>query len=159
MLICVFASCTEKTENVLICKDSDGKESAGIDRNLLSLIVAVVNYQLGADSLEDDMWDMEYQEGNGTTVKEIVIAQSRAYAEGLLQAEYLCDKVYKIGLSDKQKDSVSSYISSLSAAYGSKKSLETLFRSTVRTQNLSQDTWSLFSSRTPFIRAFTPKTA
>lgn len=124
MLVCVFASCAEKTENVLICKDSDGKESAGIDRNLLSLIVAVVNYQLGADSLEDDMWDMEYQEGNGTTVKEIVIAQSRAYAEGLLQAEYLCDKVYKIGLSDKQKDSVSSYISELSAAYGSNKSLE-----------------------------------
>ena len=125
MLILCFASCSEKKSNpAIICKDSNGKVSGEIDSKLLSLIVAVVNYQLGADSLERDMWDMPYQEGNSTTVRDIVMAQSKSYAKGLLQAEYLCDTKYGIGLSAQQKDSVNKYISGLASSYGSKKNLE-----------------------------------
>ena len=125
VIMCTFISCKQETgEFVMTTKDENGKVTGSIDRKLLSLIVAVVNFQLGADSLEDDMWDMQYQEGNETTVKDIVMAQSIAYAKGLLQAEYLCDSVYEIGLSDEQKDSISKYISELSSSYGSGKSLE-----------------------------------
>ncbi len=125
ILLFTFVSCTEKDAgNVMSCKDEKGNITGSVDQKLLSLIIAVVNFQLGADSLEDDMWDMQYQEGNDTTVKDIVMAQSIAYAKGLLQAEYLCDNVYKIGLSDGQKDSVEKYISELSSSYGGQKNLE-----------------------------------
>lgn len=125
MILCAFASCTKKDIKIAMrYKNADGKVTAEIDQKLMSLIVAVVNFQLGADALEDDMWDMTYQEGNDTTVKQIVVAQSKAYAKGLLQAEYLCDKVYNIGLSDKQKDSIDTYISEISVFYGSKKDFE-----------------------------------
>lgn len=125
VLLCAFASCAKKDEKIAMqYKGSDGKVVSQIDQKLMSLIVAVVNFQLGADSLEDEMWDMAYQEGNDTTVRQIVMAQSTAYAKGLLQAEYLSDKVYNIGLSDKQKDSIDSYISEMSSVYGSKKNFE-----------------------------------
>jgi len=124
MLVCVFASCTKTPENALVCKDADGKVTGSVDTKLYSLLTAVVNFQLGADSLSEDMWDMQYQEGNDTTVRRIVIAQTKAYAKGLLQAEYLCDVSYKIGLSDEQKDSVDKYISTLVTSYGSQKALD-----------------------------------
>ena len=125
IILCAFASCEKKnTKLAMQYKNSDGKVTGEIDQKLMSLIVAVVNFQLGTDALEDNMWDMAYQEGNDTTVKQIVMAQSTAYAKGLLQAEYLCDKVYNIGLSDKQQDSIDTYISDASALFGSKKEFE-----------------------------------
>lgn len=124
LLLTCLISCSEKAQYALECKGSDGKTSAGIDSKLYSLLYAVVNYQLGADSLESDMWDLQYQEGNTTTVREIVVAQTKAYAKGLLQAEYLCDVTYKIGLSDEQRDSVDKYVSEIISSYGSQKSLE-----------------------------------
>ena len=124
-VMCLLSSCTKKDEKLALSYfASNGKPEAEIDQKTFSLIMAVVNFQLGADSLEDNMWDMPYQEGNATTVKQIVIAQSKAYAKGLLQAEHLCDEVYNIGLSDKQSESIDSYISSAAAKYGSEKNLE-----------------------------------
>ncbi len=124
MLVFALACCTKIPENAIVCKDADGKVAGGVDTKLYSLLTAVVNFQLGADSLSKDMWDMQYQEGNDTTVRQIVIAQTKAYAKGLLQAEYLCDVTYKIGLSDEQKDSVDKYISAIATSYGSEKALE-----------------------------------
>ncbi len=124
MLVLALVSCTKTPENAVVCKDADGKVTGSVNTKLYSLLTAVVNFQLGADSLSADMWDMNYQQGNDTTVRQIVIAQTKAYAEGLLQAEYLCDVTYKIGLSDEQKDSVDKYISSIVTSYGSEKALE-----------------------------------
>lgn len=125
IILCAFASCESKNLKLAMqYKNSDGKVTGEIDQKLMSLIVAVVNFQLGTDTLDEGMWDMAYQEGNDTTVKQIVMAQSTAYARGLLQAEYLCDKVYEIGLSDEQQDSIDTYISEATALFGSKKEFE-----------------------------------
>ncbi|MBQ7399754.1 MAG: peptidylprolyl isomerase [Clostridia bacterium] len=127
IIVCAFASCSKDGNSKKVAieiKDSEGKTVSTIDQKLLSLIMAVTNFNLGTSNLEEDMWDMTFQEGNDTTVKQIVVAQSTAYAKGLLQAEYLCDVAYEIGLSDKQKDSIETYISDLSASYGSEKNFE-----------------------------------
>ena len=125
ILLFCLASCTEKNIKTAISyNDADGKTVSAIDIKLFSLMVAVVNFQLGTNALDESMWDMAYQEGNSTTVKEIVAAQSTAYAKGLLQAEYVCDNVYSIGISKQQENSIDSYISGLSASFGGEKNLE-----------------------------------
>ena len=125
VLICSFVSCTKyETKKALVYNDDGGKTVSYIDQKLYSLITAVVNFQLGTTALDEAMWDMPYQEGNTTTVKDIVVAQSTAYAKGLLQAEYLCDKVYGIGLSKEQLNSIDSYVANISSTLGSDKNLE-----------------------------------
>ena len=125
ILLFSLASCTEKNvKTALSYNDANGKTISAIDIKLFSLMTSVVNFQLGTSSLEDSMWDMAYQDGNSTTVKEIVIAQSTAYAKGLLQAEYICDKVYSIGISKQQENSIDKYISELTASFGGEKNLE-----------------------------------
>lgn len=123
VIMCACA-CTPINSKTVMEYKAGNEILASADQNLLSLVMAVVNYQLGADSLTPEMWDMEYQADNDTTVKEIVVAQSKAYLEGLLQAEYLCDYAYGIGLSDEQNDSVEKYISSLASSMGSEKELD-----------------------------------
>jgi len=123
LIVCLCA-CTPINSKTVMEYKAGNEILNSADQNLLSLVMAVVNFQLGADSLTPEMWDMEYQQDNDTTVKQIVVAQSKAYLEGLLQAEYLCDYAYGIGLSDEQNDSVEKYIESLTSSMGSEKELD-----------------------------------
>lgn len=110
---------------VMEYRNDKGKVTGEIDMNLMSLVMSVVNSQLGADAyVGTGLWDMEYQEGSGKTVKDVVEAQAKAYAEGLLQAEYLHDHVYSLELSKDYVTFLDSYIDELTVSFGGKKQLE-----------------------------------
>ena len=124
LLVLNFTSCANQNESVAMEYKLNEKAVSQADISLFSLVTAIVNFQLGTNALTPEMWDMAYQEGNDTTVRDIVSAQAKAYLKGLLQAEYLCDYAYGIGMSDVQKDSVETYINALSQSFGSEKQLE-----------------------------------
>lgn len=126
VVMSMLSGCSSSdTKVALEYKDANGKVTGSIDQSLLSLIIAVINYQLGADSFSDSsMWDMEIDE-SGTTVKDVVRAEACSYAEMLLRAEYLNDYVYGYGFSDKQQDSVDKKIDSAAERKGSKDNLKT----------------------------------
>lgn len=121
VVLCAFfiASCSAETTMTL--KNEKGKTVGEIDQKLMSLIMSVSNSQLGVDAYTGtDIWEMKYQEGSDKTVKDVVVAQAKAYAEGLLQAEYLCDNEFGSGLSKEQISFVDDYINELKSMYGEK---------------------------------------
>lgn len=123
---CMLSGCSSSnTKTALDYKDANGKVTGSVDQSLLSLIIAMINYQHGADAISDSsLWDMEIDE-SGTTFKEVVRAEACSYAKMLLCAEYLNDNVYGLGFSDKQQDSVDKAIESASNSKGSRDNLLT----------------------------------
>ena len=124
LLVVSTVACAKKNAKTAMEYKIGDKAVSTAGISLYSLVTAVVNFQLGADALTPEMWDMAYQQGNDTTVRDIVAAQTKSYLKGLLQAEYLCDYAYGIGLSDEQKDSVTKYMQTLVSSFGSEKELD-----------------------------------
>lgn len=124
LAVSIFTGCT-KYEYAIELKDG-GKTVGGIDQKLMSLIMSVSNSQMGVDAYAGtNIWNTPYP-GSDKTIKDIVVAQTKAYAKGLLQAEYLCDKVYGIGLTDEQTALVDTCIEDMKNLYGGKKGLESI---------------------------------
>lgn len=132
-LICAFmlavlsftACSSDKGNAVMEYKDPSGKVMSSVDQSFLSFVIAIINYQHGADSLTDaSVWDMSVSEGSDTTVRDLIRTEAVSYAKALLQAEYLSDYVYGIGFSDEQEDSLDSAIESMSASMGGQKAFE-----------------------------------
>ena len=118
LLMCTVLFGCKSSNNVAEIENGSGKVVGEIDQKLMSLIMSVSNSQLGAEAYAGtDIWNTTYP-GSDKTVKDIVVAQARAYAVGLLQAEQLCDTVYGSGLSKEQISFVDSYIDELTTVYG-----------------------------------------
>ncbi len=138
---------------VMEYRNDKGKVTGEIDMNLMSLVMSVVNSQLGADAYAGTgLWDMEYQEGSGKTVKDVVVAQAKAYAQGLLQAEYLHDHVYSLELSKDYVTFLDSYIDELTASFGGKKQLED-YLSTYGTDSESLKRYMILVMKSDALRA------
>lgn len=126
LIITAFSSCgKDSTKYALEYKDASGKTTAGISQSFLSFVIATLNYQHGADSITDkSVWDMKVEENADTTVRDILRAEAVSYAKMLLQAEYLHDLVYAIGLDEQREDAVSKAVDALVSAYGSQDNLK-----------------------------------
>lgn len=129
LLMCTVLFGCKSSNNVAEIENGSGKVVGEIDQKLMSLIMSVSNSQLGAEAYAGtDIWNTTYP-GSDKTVKDIVVAQARAYAVGLLQAEQLCDTVYGSGLSKEQISFVDSYIDELTTVYGGTKGFESVLSS------------------------------
>ena len=129
LLMCTVLFGCKSSNNVAEIENGSGKVVGEIDQKLMSLIMSVSNSQLGAEAYAGtDIWNTTYP-GSDKTVKDIVVAQARAYAVGLLQAEQLCDTVYGSGLSKEQISFVDSYIDELTTVYGGAKGFESVLSS------------------------------
>ena len=129
LLMCTVLFGCKSSNNVAEIENGSGKVVGEIDQKLMSLIMSVSNSQLGAEAYAGtDIWNTTYP-GSDKTVKDIVVAQARAYAVGLLQAEQLCDTVYGSGLSKEQISFVDSYIDELTSVYGGTKGFESVLSS------------------------------
>jgi hypothetical protein len=116
---------SSKNKAVMKYTDEISKASGEIDQNLMSLVMSVVNSELGVDAYAGSgIWSAQYQEGSEKTVKDIVVAQGKSYAEGLLQAEYLFDCFYSFTFPKEYETHIDTFMSELVTAYCSKAKLE-----------------------------------
>lgn len=103
--------------------DPNGNVTASVDMNFMSLMTAVMNYQLGADALDEAGWQTAVDD-KGKTVKDSVSEMAVDYAGMLLKSEYISDYIYGFGFSDEQQKDVDDFVTNLVAAYGSEDALE-----------------------------------
>lgn len=103
--------------------DPNGNVTASVDMSFMSLMTAVMNYQLGTDALDDEGWETAV-DGDGKTIKDYVIDTSVDYAGMLLKSEYISDYIYGFGFSDEQEKDIDDFMAELVAAYGTEDALE-----------------------------------
>lgn len=126
-VIIIIAVNLDKKDDGLIAmdyKDPNGNVTATVDRSLMSLMIAMSNYENGTSAITDKtMWEQKIP-GSEITYKDVIRADATAKVEALLKAEYLHDNVYGIEFNDEQKKSVEDTVNSMISAFGSKKKLE-----------------------------------
>ena len=120
-----YGSFSAQDKTVMEYTDEAAKASGKIDQSLMSLVMSVVNSELGVDLYAGTgIWNVEYQQGSDKTVKDIVVAQGKSYAEGLLQSEYLFDTFYGFTFPKNYETSIDSLVAGLVTSYGSKGKLD-----------------------------------
>lgn len=127
MLFVGLCSCAEKKDNVVLKYTSGSKVEGSLDRSFMYFWISMQKsmYNSIAQSSADG-WQSVVDGDKGTTLSDLLMTESAESAKKLLAIEYLHDKVYKITLTDEQKDSVASQVEKLAQNYGSKEKLDTV---------------------------------
>lgn len=125
MLICA-CSCSKDDGGAVVSYKSGTKTVCSLDSSFMYFWISLQKsvYTTVAAAYENG-WEQVIDEQKGTTLCDLLMTESEESAKKLLVIEYLHDNVYKLKLSDAQKDSVSSQIENLISRYGSETELNT----------------------------------
>lgn len=125
-VLLLMCACSKDDGSAVISYKSGTKTVCSLDSSFMYFWISVQKsvYTTVAAAYENG-WEQVVDEQNGTTLCDLLMTESEESAKKLLVIEYLHDHVYKLKLSDEQKDSVSSRIESLVSRYGSENALNT----------------------------------
>ena len=122
-LLCVVTlfGCADSSKNTAISLEDGGKVSI----NFMYLLTAIQKsmYADVASSVGGD-WNTVVNAEKGTTLSDVLYDVTVKAAKSSLICEYLHDKVYKLTLTDEQKQSVDKQIAALAEKAGSQNALE-----------------------------------
>lgn len=128
ILLCVSAvmlsSCSETENNVVVSYKSGSKNQYSLDSGFMYFWISLQKsvYATVADTYENG-WEQIVDEKEGTTLADLLMTESKESAKKLIVIEYLHDSVYKLTLSDTQKDTVANRLDSLTQSFGSETAL------------------------------------
>lgn len=120
---CFFLLGNKDSGAAIEYRDPNGVVTASVDQKFMSLMMGIINYQYGTDSLAYEAWDEDVL-GDGNTLRDYFTQLSTQYAQMLLKSEYISDYIYGIGFSDEQKEDVDDKIESYISSYGSEDMFE-----------------------------------
>ncbi len=114
-----FCSCSKK-QTLVTYQDDKGKVVCSLDESFMYFWISVQKnlYSTVAQAYENS-WNQVIDTQNGTTLEDLLMTEAILSAKNLLTVEYYHDYVYKIGIDDSQKDSVSAQIDKFAESYGS----------------------------------------
>lgn len=123
LVLCVstFAGCGGSSKDAAISMEGGGDVSI----SFMYLLAAIQKsmYASVAEAGGGD-WNMVVNAEKGTTLSDLLYDVTVRSAESSLVCEYLHDKVYKLTLTDEQKQSVDKQMTALADKAGSQKALE-----------------------------------